>query len=163
MLVVDTLLDADPEEEKVMEEPDEALLDEPDEDEVQACAERLRKINTNESGSTVENTIKKPNVLFVRKRPRPNLNGDQGAAQESINPAASQSGAAGSVQDKQGDPCGTQFKKGDPCGTNTDKASPCGTIPDAVKNNGAYSSVNSIRKGGKTNRSLRGGGGGSGL
>jgi hypothetical protein len=157
MLVDETLLDAIPGEENATEELDEALLDEPDEDEVQACAERLQKINTSDSSIIVEKAIKKRNVPFVRKKPRPNLNGGQGIAQESINPAASQFGAAGSVQDILGDPCGTQSKLGDPSGTITEKADPCGAIPDAVKNNGAYSSVNSIRRGGKTNRSLRGG------
>jgi hypothetical protein len=130
---------------------DETLLDKSferqEQDEVESCADRLRRINT---GGEVESAvdysqIKKPNVPFVRKKPTASLNGAGGIALESRT-KASLNGAPSVPVDRVNH-----------LGTNTGMASQYGAAPEAVSNNGAYSSVNSLRKGMKTNPNLRGG------
>ncbi len=133
-LIVDkTLLDKSPEREE--------------QDEVESCADRLRRINKGGEveSSVVYSQIKKPNVQFVHKKPKAGLNGVGGIALESRT-KASLNGAPSVPADRV-----------NLYGTNTGMASQYGTIPESVSNNGAYSSVNSLRKGMKTNPNLRGG------
>ncbi len=130
---------------------DETLLDisperQHEQDEVESCADRLRRINTGGEveSSAVYSQIKKPNVPFVLKKPKASLNGAGGIALES-HTKASLNGAPSVPVDRV-----------NLYGTNTGMASQYGAIPEAVSNNGAYSSVNSLRKGMKTNPNLRG-------
>jgi hypothetical protein len=135
---------------------DETLLDVTDEephqeetDEVQNCADRLRKINTggDTDGSAFYSQIKKPNVPFSLKKPKASPSGAGSLARSSHGKKASLNGAPTVHENTES-----------PSGSRPEIAIQFGAIPEALVNNGPYQSVNSLRKGMKTNPNLRGGG-----
>jgi len=134
---------------------DETLLDVTDgedhgeeTDEVQSCADRLRKIHTggDNDGSAFYSQIKKPNVPFSLKKPKASPSGAGSLAHSSRKTRASLNGAP-TVQENTESPSGSV----------PEKAIQIGAIPEALVNNGTYQSVCSLRKGMKTNPNLRGG------